>query len=68
MTLHEKGRNAFKKSNYSLALLFFHEADEEYKYVIQFLKKQQKVLKSDNFFLVGNVILKFYKKSTITDY
>lgn len=31
MALHEKGRTAFKKEQYSLALVFFLEADEEFK-------------------------------------
>lgn len=33
MTLHEKGRAAFKRNTYSLALLYFLEADNEFKCV-----------------------------------
>lgn len=32
MALHEKGRAAFKRDQYSLALVFFLEADAEFKY------------------------------------
>lgn len=38
MTLHEKGRTALKKTDYHKALVFFLEADQEFKYATYFLE------------------------------